>query len=117
MLPTKPDLIVLPFKARRVGSDLLLTFDQTLACLQDREQLQITRSYPGASEASGWTIFRRTRTAYIYEEEPLFRSEHGARQHIRVAYARHYACFKETDLPHTELEPYKEKQRRTTTRL
>ena len=105
MLPTKPDLIVLPFKARRIGSDAPLTFDQTLALIQAGEQIQIARSHPGAPEAIGWTIFRRTLTQYLYENEPLFRFERCARRRVRSAYAIHYALIKEDDLTHDHLDP------------
>ena len=60
MFPDKPDLIVLPFKAVLKNSDLPLTLDQTLALLRKGVQIQIERSHPGASDAIGWTIFRRT---------------------------------------------------------
>jgi len=105
MLPTKPDLVVLPFMARRIGSDAPLTLDQTLALIQTGEQIQIARSHPGAPEAIGWTIFRRTRTQYLYENELLFCFERSARRHVRSAYARHYALNKEDDLTHTHLDP------------
>jgi len=91
MLPTKPDLIVLPFKATRSECDVPLTFDQTLSLLQAGEPIQIERTYPGAPESIGWTIFHRTPSRYLYENEPLFRFERGARRYIRKAYAIHYA--------------------------
>lgn len=105
MLPTKPDLIVLPFMARRSESDVPLTLDQTLSLLRTKEQVQIERSYPGDPHAIGWTIFRRTRTQYLYENEPLFRCERDARRHVRSVYARHYSLSKEADLTHTHLDP------------
>ena len=105
MLPTKPDLIVLPFKARRSESDVPLTLDQTLSLLQAGENIQIERSQPDAPEAIGWTIFRRTLTKYLYEDTPLFRFERGARRYIRKAYAMHYALHKDDDLTHTHLNP------------
>jgi len=97
MLPTKPDLIVLPFKATRIESDVPLTFDQTLALVRAGEQLQIERSQPGAPDAIGWTIFRRTLTKYLYEYTPLFRFERGARRYIRKAYAMHYSRASDDD--------------------
>ena len=105
MLPTKPDLVVLPFMARRIGSDAPLTLDQTLSLLRTTEKVRIERSYPGDPQAIGWTIFRRTRTEYLYENEPLFRFERCARRHVRSAYARHYALIKEDDLTQTHLDP------------
>ena len=101
MLPTKPDLIVLPFKARRSECDVPLTFDQTLSLLQAGEPIQIERSHPGTPQTIGWTIFRRTTKAYLYENEPLFRFERGARRYIRKAYAIHYALASDDGLTHS----------------
>jgi len=56
-----------------------------------REHIQIARSYPGAPEAIGWTVFHRTSRAYYYVNEPIFRSERGARSHIRKVYAIQYS--------------------------
>jgi hypothetical protein len=93
MLPLKPELIILPFKAVLVGSNIPLTLDQTLFLLRRKQggAVRIERSYPGAPHAVGWTIFRRTRRKYLYENEPLFRFERGARRYIRKAYAIHYS--------------------------
>ena len=101
MLPTKPDLIVLPFKARRSECDVPLTFDQTLSLLQAVESIQIERTYPGAPVAIGWTIFRRTPRKYLYENDPLFRFERGARRYIRKGYAIHYALASDDCLTHS----------------
>ena len=81
MLPSKPDLVVLPFKAALQGSDTPLTLDQTLSLLRGPHSLRvrIERSHPGATDAIGWTIFRRTPRKYLYENAPLFRFERGAR--------------------------------------
>lgn len=56
MFPTKPDLVVLPFKATRIGSDVPLPLEQTLHLLRYRHHVQIERSYPGAPRTIGWTI-------------------------------------------------------------
>jgi hypothetical protein len=97
MLPSKSDLIVLPFKAVLPGSNTLLTLEQALSRLRAKEQLQIERTYPGAPETIGWTIFRRTTKKYLYENEPLFRFERGARRYIRKAYAIHYSRLSSED--------------------
>lgn len=80
MLSSKPDLIILPFKATRIGSDIPFTLEQALLLLRARENVQIKRSQPGAPDAIGWTIFRRTPKKYLYENEPLFRFEREARR-------------------------------------
>ena len=94
MKPSKPDLMVLPFKAVIAGTSIHLTLEQTLSMLKRVEgaRVHIERSYPGAPHAIGWTIFRRTPRKYLYENEPLFRFERGARKYIRKAYAIHYSC-------------------------
>ena len=97
MMPDKPDLIVLPFKAALKSSDIPLTLEQTLALLRKGVQIQIERSYPGAPDAIGWTIFRRTTKRYLYENQPLFRFERGARRYIRKAYAIHYSRLASDD--------------------
>ena len=93
MMPTKPDLVILPFKATLIGSDISLTLEQTLSLLRSGVHVQIERSQPGAPDAIGWTIFRRTSRKYLYENEPLFRFERGARRYIRKAYAIHYSLL------------------------
>lgn len=60
-------------------------------------EVQIERSYPGAPHAIGWTIFRRTAVKYLYEDEPLFRFERGARRYIRKAYAIRYSLADNDD--------------------
>lgn len=99
MLPSKPDLIVLPFKAILAGTSIPLTLEQTLSLLRRKKQgrVQIERTYPGAPETIGWTIFRRTTKKYLYENEPLFRFERGARRYIRKAYAIHYSRLSSED--------------------
>ncbi len=103
MFPSKPDLSVLPFKATRSGSDVPLTLDQTLSLSRAGEKLQIERSYPGASESIGWTIFRHTPGKYLHENEPLFRFERGARRYIRKAYAIHYSLLGDDGMTYSHL--------------
>jgi hypothetical protein len=105
MMPTKPDLVVLPFKAELTGTGVSLTLEQTLHLLRSpqREFVRIERSHPGASNAIGWTIFRRTPGKYLYENEPLFRFERGARRYIRKAYAIHYSLLGDDGLTHSHL--------------
>ncbi len=84
-----PDLVVLPFKATVLETGQQLTLEQVLA-MRNRNQaqhLRIERSYPGAPEAIGWTVFERTSRAYLYKNEPLFQDEKGARRHVRKVYA------------------------------
>jgi hypothetical protein len=90
---SNPELVVLPFQASLAGSTKFLTFDQVLTMLHrgQRTRLRIERSYPGAPHAIGWTIFRRTRRKYLYENEPLFRFECDARKYIRKTHAIHYS--------------------------
>ena len=59
MMPDKPDLIVLPFKASLIGNGVSLTLEQTLRLLRSsqREFLLIERSHPGASDAIGFRPF------------------------------------------------------------
>ena len=99
MTNPNPDLVILPFKATLAGMPDPLTFEQVLARLNcgQKAQIQIERSYPGAPHAIGWTIFRRTPSKYLYENEPLFRFERGARRHLRRAYAIEYS-FEGDDL-------------------
>ena len=87
-----PELVVLPFTAKIKMTDIHLTFDQLTFLLDNghRGSIQIERSYPGAPGSIGWTIFQRTAKAWLYKNEPFFRFEHGARRHIRKAYAMHY---------------------------
>ncbi len=98
-----PELVVLPFQARFAGASDFLTLEQALALSSRRECLQIERSYPGALQAIGWTIFRRTPRKYIYEGELLFRFERGARRHLRRVYAIHYSLFGDDALTHSHL--------------
>jgi hypothetical protein len=82
-------LVVLPFKASVLETGQRLTIEQALA-MRNRGQaqhLRIERSYPGAPEAIGWTVFERTAHAYLHKNEPLFLHEKGARRHIRKVYA------------------------------
>jgi hypothetical protein len=103
MLPNKPDLVILPFKAALPGTDIPLTLEQTLSLLRSAVRVQIERSQPGDADAIGWTIFRRTATQYRYENQPLFRFERGARRYIRQAYAIHYSLVGDDGLTHSHL--------------
>ena len=103
MFPSKPDLVILPFKAVLIGSDISLTLDQTLSLLRSGVHVQIERSQPGAPDAVGWTIFRRTPRKYLYENEPLFRFERGARRYIRKAYAIHYSLLGDDGMTYSHL--------------
>jgi hypothetical protein len=103
MMPTKPDLVILPFKATLLGAELPLTLEQTLSLLRSGVHVQIERSQPGAPDAIGWTIFRRTSRKYLYENEPLFRFERGARRYIRKAYAIHYSLLGDDGMTHSHL--------------
>ena len=93
MSDPNPDLLVLPFKASLAGMAEHLTFEQVIALLNQgqKAQIQIERTYPGAKDAIGWTIFRRGPQKYCYEGEPLFRFERSARRHLRRAYAIEYS--------------------------
>ena len=103
MMSTKPDLVILPFKATLPNVSLPLTLDQTLSLLRSGVHVQIERSQPGAPDAIGWTIFRRTPRKYLYENEPLFRFERGARRYIRKAYAIHYSLLGDDGMTHSHL--------------
>jgi hypothetical protein len=103
MMPTKPQLVILPFKAVLIGSDISLTLEQPLSLLRSGVHVQIERSQPGASDAIGWTIFRRTPRKYLYENEPLFRFERGARRYIRKVYAIHYSLLGDDGMTHSHL--------------
>jgi hypothetical protein len=103
MLPTKPELIVLPFKAIRFESDVPLTFDRTLFLLRAGENIQIQRSHPGDPQTIGWTIFRRTVTKYLYEDTCLFHFECGARRYIRKAYAIHHSLLGNDGMTYSHL--------------
>ena len=105
MMPYKPDLIALPFKATLQDQTTPLTFEQMLALLRSsqRDSVRIERSYPGAPHTIGWTIFHRTPHAYLYENEPLFRFERGARRYIRKAYAIHYSLMSDEPLAYSHI--------------
>ena len=105
MITAKPDLIILPFKAALIGTGVSLTLEQTLRLLRSpqRDFVLIERSHPGASDAIGWTIFGRTPGKYLYENEPLFRFERGARRYIRKAYAIHYSLLGEDGMTYSHL--------------
>ena len=107
MKPPKPDLVVLPFTAVIAGTPIHLAFDEALSMLRKAEgtHVRIERSYPGAPHAIGWTIFRRTPRKYLYEKEPLFRFERGARRSrsVRKAYAIHYSLTSDDGMTYSHL--------------
>ncbi|NUQ86704.1 MAG: hypothetical protein HUU11_18550 [Anaerolineales bacterium] len=105
MNASKPDLVILPFAAVIQGTSIHLTFEQAIEMLRkgNGTQVQIERSHPGASHAIGWTIFRRTVMKYLYENEPLFRFERGAKAYIRKAYAIRYSLVGDDCLTHSHL--------------
>ena len=105
MKPHKPDLVVLPFMAVIAGTSIHLTLEQALSMLKrvDGAHVRIERSYPGAPHAIGWTIFRRTHRKCMYENEPLFRFERGARRYIRKAYAIHYSLTSDDGMTYSHL--------------
>ena len=105
MKPSKPDLVVLPFTAVIAGTSIHLNLEQALSMLRKAEgaSVRIERSYPGAPHAIGWTIFRRTPRKYVYENEPLFRFERGARRYIRKAYAIHYSLTSDDGMTYSHL--------------
>ena len=89
MFPTNfnPDLIVLPFKACLAATGESLTFDQATALFARGEArfMRIERSYRGAPETIGWTIFQQARLTYTHTGKPLYENERDARRHIRPA--------------------------------
>ncbi len=82
-----PDLIVLPFKASLAATGEPLTFDQAAAMFARGEArfMRIERSYQGAPETIGWTIFQQARLTYVHTGKPLYENERDARRHIRHA--------------------------------
>ena len=103
MMPTKPDLVILPFKVTLPEAALPLTLERTLSLLRSGVHVQIERSQPGAPDAIGWTIFRRVPRKYLYENEPLFRFERGARRYIRKVYAIHYSLLGDDGMTQSHL--------------
>jgi len=90
MMPAKPDLVILPFKAVLIGTGMSLTLEQTLSLLRSPQRgfVLIERSHPGASDAIGWTIFRRTPGKYLYENESLFRFATSAKPMPFITHSR-----------------------------
>ncbi len=105
MKPPKPDLVVLPFTAVIAGTSIHLAFDEALSMLRRAAgiHVRIERSYPGAPHAVGWTIFHRIPRKYVYENEPLFRFERGARRYICKAYAIHYSLTSDDGMTYSHL--------------
>ena len=105
MTHPKSELLVLPFTAVIAETSIHLAFDEALSMMKraDGARVRIERSYPGAPHAVGWTIFRRTARKYVYENEPLFRFERGARRYIRKAYAIHYSLTSDDGMTYSHL--------------
>lgn len=82
-----PDLIVLPFKACLSATGEPLTFNQAAVLFARGEVrcMRIERSYRGAPETIGWTIFQQARLTYLHTGKPLYANEGDARRHIRQA--------------------------------
>ncbi|MBI5963673.1 MAG: hypothetical protein HY863_09385 [Chloroflexi bacterium] len=105
MTNLKPELLVLPFMALIAGTSIHLAFDEVLSMLRKAAgtHVHIELSYPGAPHAIGWTIFRRSPRKYLYENQPLFRFERGARRYIRKAYAIHYSLTSDDGMTYSHL--------------
>lgn len=88
-----PDLIVLPFKACLAATGESLTFNQAAALFARGEAryMRIERSYQGAPETIGWTIFQQARLTYIHAGKPLYENERDARRNLRHAHPIGYA--------------------------
>lgn len=84
---SNPELVVLPFQACRPGSTIGLNLEQALQAWRQGASLCVERSYPGAPQAIGWTLFHRTPRKFLYEGEPFFRFEGDARRYLRRVYA------------------------------
>lgn len=105
MEPPKPDLLALPFSAVIAGTAIHLALDEALSMLRKAggAHVRIERSYPGAPHAIGWTIFRRIPRKYLYENEPLFRFERGARRYIRKAYAIQHSLTSDDGMTYSHI--------------
>lgn len=107
MFPTtfNPDLIVLPFKASLAATGESLTFDQAAALFARGEVrfMRIERSYQGAPETIGWTIFQQARLTYIHTGKSLYENECDARRHIRKAHPVGYGLDSKVVLSHSHL--------------
>jgi hypothetical protein len=77
--------LVLPFQARDAQTRQLLSLDQALQ-LMDSGRVLIERSYPGAPQAAGWTVFYRQPLAYTYLGDPLFATQQQAQRYFRQTY-------------------------------
>jgi len=75
--PVRPELTVLPARLLQGGV--------------------VERSYPGAADVAGWTLFLRTNKAYIHQDcAPLLPTEREARTYLR----EHYGAL--IDLSHSD---------------
>lgn len=100
---SNPELVILPFQACQPGTSICLTLEQALHAWRQGFPLCVERSYPGAPQAIGWTIFHRTPGKFLYEGEPFFRFEGSARRYIRQVYAVHYSLAGEDGLTFSHL--------------
>ncbi len=50
---------------------------------------KIQRTYPGAPNAAGWTLFVRTATAYVFNGDGIFETERAAVRHLAQKYHLH----------------------------
>lgn len=48
--------------------------------------LAVTRSYPGAPDSTGWTVFHHKQRMVSHEGDPLFKSELECRKYIWQTY-------------------------------
>lgn len=59
-----------------------------LPCLIDAAG-KIQRTYPGAPDAAGWTLFVRNTLAYVFNGDPIFATERAAIGHLAQKYHLH----------------------------
>jgi len=73
-----------------------------LPCAISAVDGQIERTYPGAPDAAGWTLFLRTTAAYVYNGDPLFANEPDAIQYLRKHYKVKICLNRNDSLPFSE---------------
>ncbi len=87
-----PDLVVLPFMVVTSRGRVLTRSQYRARRRSGRpKRMVIERSYPGAPQALGWTVFQRGLRAFEHQGAPLFQSERSARRYIRRLYAIRHA--------------------------
>ncbi len=89
-----PTHLILPFQAQDIQTEAWLSFEETRK-LFPAGRVRITRSYPGAPHAIGWTVFYRQPRAFAYLGEPLFESESKAQHYFRRTYRPEKDAFDE----------------------